>query len=70
MLELKAGVFVGDMSALVRDMLWQMVCQRVGEGGAILVYSTNAEQGFDWRYWGIPSRVLEDFEGLKLVRTP
>lgn len=30
MLEPKAGVFVGTMSAMVRDKLWQRVCRSVG----------------------------------------
>ncbi len=32
LLELRAGVFVGTVSALVRERLWQLACERMGEG--------------------------------------
>lgn len=70
MLELKAGVFVGSLSALVRDKLWEKVCANSGGGGCILVYSSNTEQGFAVRVWGDSSRILIDCEGLILVRVP
>jgi CRISPR-associated protein Cas2 len=69
LLEPRAGVFVGTVSALVRDKLWQKVCASVGEGGATLIHSSNTEQGFAVQLWGDPSRVITDFEGLWLVRT-
>jgi CRISPR-associated protein Cas2 len=70
LLELQAGVFVGDVSALVRDKLWEMVCSKMDGGGGLLAYSTNNEQGFALRLWGPTTKVIEDFEGLTLVRTP
>lgn len=70
MLELRAGVFVGDVSAMVRDRLWQKVCEDLRDGGATLVHSSDSEQGFRVRYWGDTDRRIEDFEGLFLVRVP
>lgn len=70
MLELHAGVFVGDMSALVREKLWELVCGRLKGGAALLAYSSDREQGFAIRYWGDTKRYIEDYEGLMLVRTP
>lgn len=70
MLELRAGVFVGDMSAMVRDKLWEKVCKELREGGAILAHSSDSEQGFRVRYWGESDRRIENFEGLYLVRLP
>ncbi|MBI4336991.1 MAG: type I-E CRISPR-associated endoribonuclease Cas2 [Chloroflexi bacterium] len=71
LLEPKAGVFVGTVSALVRDKLWQLACQRVGgSGGGILVYNTDNEQGFALRLWGDTTRVVRDFDGLNLVTVP
>lgn len=68
MLELHPGVFVGTLSALVRDRLWSNVTNRLRDGAAILVYSAPGEQGFAIRTFGVGSRVVEDFEGLLLVR--
>ena len=37
LLELRAGVFVGKVSALVRDLLWEEVCQKSQGGSALLL---------------------------------
>jgi CRISPR-associated protein Cas2 len=70
MLEPKAGVFIGTVSALVRDLLWEKACRNAGDGGGILIYTTNNEQGFELRIWGEPSRTVADFDGLALIRIP
>lgn len=68
LLELRAGVFVGTVNALVRDELWSLVCQRAKGEPALLVYTTDNEQGFGFRSWGAPKYIPEDFEGLVLMR--
>lgn len=70
MLELKPGVFVGSVSALVRDKLWNKICEKKRDGGCILVHSTNTEQGFAIRFWGDCSREAVNFDGLTLIRIP
>ena len=68
MLEPKPGVFVGRVSALVRDKLWNLICEKTGQGGALLMYQTDTEQGFAIRTFGATKRTLIDFEGLSLIR--
>lgn len=70
LLEPKAGVFVGTVSALVRDKLWEKACRSLGEGGGMLIHSSNSEQGFAVRFWGNLGREVVDFEGLTLIRRP
>ncbi|MHB1007509.1 MAG: type I-E CRISPR-associated endoribonuclease Cas2e [Chloroflexota bacterium] len=70
LLELRAGVFVGDVSAMVREKLWEKACESLKEGGAILAYNSDSEQGFSLRLAGATDRLIEDFEGLQLVRKP
>jgi len=70
MLELKPGVFVGKLSGMVRDKLWEMVCAGMKGGAGLLVHSADCEQGFAIRYWGDPTRTTVDFEGLCLIRRP
>lgn len=74
MLEPRAGVFVGVLSGLVRDKLWDRVCAKIAEkggaGGGLMVYSARTEQGFQVRSVGDPTRKLADYEGLVLVRLP
>ena len=68
LLELRAGVFVGNISALVRDKLWDMLCAKLRGGNALLQHSDTTEQGFAIRTHGESDRVIRDFEGLFLVQ--
>ena len=68
LIEPNPGVFVGDVSALVRDRLWDKCCQRRRMGGVIQVWSTNNEQGFAIRAQGLTKREIVDYDGLCLVR--
>ncbi len=70
LLEPKTGVFVGHISALVRERLWEKCIKGRGRGGVIQAWSTNNEQRFAMRSWGDSSRQLVDFEGIMLVRKP
>ncbi len=68
LLEVRAGVFVGDVSALVRDKLWELVEQKARDGAALLVHNADSEQSFAVRMHGEPSRDIADYDGLYLVR--
>lgn len=70
LLEAKSGVFVGHVSALVRDRLWDKCVKGRERGGVIQIWSTNNEQRFTMRSWGDSSRELVDFEGITLARIP
>jgi CRISPR-associated protein Cas2 len=49
LLEISAGVFVGRVSARVRDLLWERTVDMVSSGRAIMVFSANNEQGLDFK---------------------
>ncbi len=70
LLEVRAGVFVGTVSARVRDHLWALTTERAKKGSALLIHPARTEQGFAIRSHGDPSRQLIDMEGLLLVRRP
>jgi CRISPR-associated protein Cas2 len=70
MIEPRTGVFVGVMSGLVRDKLWEKVQKNAAGGGAVLIHSARTEQGFRLRTSGDPSRQPIDMEGLMLIRIP
>lgn len=70
MIELKTGVFVGNISALVRDKLWEHICTKTKGGSAILLQSASNEQGYTIRSYGDTSRKIRDFDGLCLVTVP
>lgn len=71
MLEPKAGVFVGRLSGMVRDRLWDKIRREADfEAGCVMLHTSNNEQGFLIRTHGKPTRPIEDFEGLLLARKP
>ena len=70
MLEVRAGVFVGTLSARVRDKLWELVKARNPAGGSLLIARAQNEQGFVVDSHGDTSRQVLEIEGLWLVRKP
>ncbi len=67
LLEIRAGVYVGDLSAKVRDMIWENVEAGAEEGNVIMSWSTNTESGFDFLTYGENRRIPVEFDGVKLV---
>lgn len=67
LLEVKAGVFVGNISATVRERLWNKVKKNVNAGAGLLIYSAQTEQGFMMEMCNTPQRKVVDFDGLYLV---
>ena len=70
MIEPRPGVFVGKISALVRDRLWDKARGGAKAGAGMLLYSSPTEQGFLAHSFGDTARELTDWEGLTLVWTP
>lgn len=66
----KTGVFVGRVSARVRDHLWERVVKALKGGAAIMVTTAATEQGYAIRSAGRTSKLVRDFEGLQLPVTP
>ncbi|MFN8469225.1 MAG: type I-E CRISPR-associated endoribonuclease Cas2e [Caldilineaceae bacterium] len=69
LIEPHPGVFIGHVSALVRDRLWDKCCERMKDGGVLQAWSTNNEQRFTTRSYGDTRRRIVDFDGLQLVQT-
>lgn len=67
LLEIRAGIFIGDYSVKVREMLWGEVCKSIDDGNAVIVWSTNNESGYDFMTVGSNRRIPTLFDGLKLV---
>lgn len=66
--EITTGVYVGRVNALVRDLLWEQVTSDMKSvSRAVLVYRSNAEQGYSIRMFGDSRRKLVDVDGLQLV---
>jgi CRISPR-associated protein Cas2 len=67
--EVDTNIYVGKLSARVRDELWNRIMKFLKNGRATMVYNTNNEQGFDFRICG-NTWIPVDFEGLKLMLRP
>jgi len=67
--EVNTGVYVGQVSARVRDELWARVQGNVKSGRATMVFNTNNEQGMDFRVHNTSWEPI-DFDGLKLMLRP
>jgi len=69
LIEISAGVFVGNVSARVRELLWLRVTELSGDGRALMVYSVPTEQELSFRvhrhHW-----TPTDFDGLTLMMRP
>lgn len=67
LLEVRAGVYVGDYSARVREYLWSQVLEGIEDGNAVMCWRAPNESGFDVRTLGRNRRVPVDFDGVRLV---
>ena len=67
MLEPAPGLYVGTLSAKVREELWTVVAASVGDGAAVLICPAETEQRFTVRTVGAMRREVVDFDGLALV---
>ena len=67
LLEVRAGVYIGDVSRRVREMLWQQVEGMGEDGNVVMAWATNTESGFDFITFGKNRRQPVDFDGLRLV---
>lgn len=67
LLEVRAGVYVGNVTRRVREMIWDTVTKGMEDGNAAMAWSTNTESGYDFLTWGSNRREPVEMDGLKLV---
>ena len=68
LLEIRAGVYVGNYSRRTREMIWEQVRAHIGEGDAIIAWAAPNDAGYNFDTCGVNRRVPADLDGLKLVR--
>lgn len=67
--EINTNIYVGNVNARIREALWERITESIKTGQATMVYSTNNEQGMEFKVWGTnwePS----DLDGLILMKKP
>lgn len=67
LLEISPGVYIGHVSARVRELMWDRVREFVEEGRALLVYSADNEQRLEFEVHGHDWMPV-DYEGITLMR--
>jgi CRISPR-associated protein Cas2 len=67
LLEIRAGVYVGNYSTKVRDYIWNQVEKGIENGNAVMAWRTNSESGFDFVTLGNNRRIPVELDGAKLV---
>lgn len=67
--EISLGVYVGHVSARVRDKLWERVCEESKNGRATMVYPVRNEQRLNFKVHNTTWEPI-DFDGLKLIMRP
>lgn len=67
LLEVTPELYIGTVSARVRDELWTSVTACTADGAAVLAYPAANEQGFTLQTTGSRRRTPIDFDGLTLM---
>ena len=67
LLEIRAGVYVGDVSRRIREMIWEQITTLAETGNVAMAWGTNTESGFDFQTFGENRRVPIDYDGMRLV---
>lgn len=68
LLEIRAGVYIGDVSQRIREMIWEQVDALAEDGNVAMAWSSNHESGFEFQTYGANRREPIDHDGLRLVR--
>ena len=66
MLEVRAGIYIGDYSKRIRDSLWNEVKDGIGDGNAVIVWSKSNDIGFDFDTCGKNRRIPCELGDMKL----
>lgn len=69
LMEILPGVYVGKVSARVRELLWEQIRENCKHGRAIMAYTTDNEQGLAFKTHGQEWEPV-DYEGLTLIMRP
>ncbi|PWV75323.1 type I-E CRISPR-associated endoribonuclease Cas2e [Halomonas sp. A11-A] len=68
LLEIRAGVYVGDVSRRIREMIWEQINALAEDGNVAMAWASNQESGFEFQTYGANRRAPWDHDGLRLVR--
>lgn len=67
LLEVRAGVYIGNYGRRVREMIWHQVCGNIEAGNAVIGWTAPNDAGFEFDTCGHNRREPVDFDGFRLV---
>lgn len=67
LLEIRAGVYIGNYSRRVRERIWKEVTESSESGNAVMAWTAPNDAGFSFDTWGANRRVPVDLDGFRLV---
>jgi len=67
LLEVRAGVYVGDVSRRSREMIWQQLSKLSETGNVVMAWASNNESGFEFQTLGENRRLPVEMDGIRLV---
>jgi CRISPR-associated protein Cas2 len=68
LLEVRAGVYVGEYNRKVREMIWKNVVEGIEQGNGVLCWQDRSDEaGFRFETIGTNRRESIDFDGVRLI---
>lgn len=67
LLEIRAGVYVGDYGRRTRERIWDEVETSIEGGNAVIAWTATNDAGFAFQTCGSNRREPVDFDGFTLV---
>ncbi len=67
LLEVRAGVYIGDVSRRTREMIWEQLSAGHEEGNVVMAWGSRHESGYEFQTLGENRRLPVEFDGLNLV---
>ncbi len=67
LLEVRAGVYIGDVSKRTREMIWENLVQGCEGGNVVMAWASRHESGYEFQTIGPSRRLPVELDGLMLV---
>ena len=67
LLEIRAGVYIGDASRRTREMIWEQLLAGYEDGSVVMAWASSNESGYEFQTLGPNRRLPVEFDGLYLV---
>jgi CRISPR-associated protein Cas2 len=67
LVEVRPGVYIGNYSVRVREMIWEQIVVGLEGGSALMVWSERNDSGYDFIMIGDNRRIPKEMDGVKLI---